>query len=134
MQQRTMNPKGTRRTTASTGRRDRRHRIPTGSGSKGGSMNTQLRERPTRQTSLVNRYAGRASAEPLGDRRATPLGRRTRRWPAVIGALLVVCAAAVIASVAIGGTSTPEPAPTYRPAFDSPGGNSIGVPPRSGRP
>ncbi len=96
-------------------------------------MNTQLTERPTSRTQA----AARTNVADIRPRpvwtdheeaaQPSPPFRRRGRWIALFAALVVAGAATGVVLTVTGDGSTPDPAPTQRPAFDSPGGNSLTI-------
>ena len=97
-------------------------------------MNTQLKERPTTQTKAPSVRPRPVWTEPAEARRPTPPARRVNRWIALFVVVLMAGAAAAVVSAVTGDGSTPDPVPTQRPAFDSPGGNSLNIPSRAAAP
>ena len=95
-------------------------------------MNTQLKERPATHTPTT---APEVRPQPVWTEPAeagpsAPPVRRPGRWIALVGAGLVAGSAVALVATATGDDSSPDPVPTERPAFDSPGGNSMNIRPR----
>ena len=99
-------------------------------------MNTQLTERSATRTQGADQttapdirprpvWTDHEQASP-----PSPPARRTGRWFALVAALAVAGATTGIVLAVTGDASTPDPAPMQRPAFDSPGGNSMNIPSR----
>lgn len=95
-------------------------------------MNTQLKNRPTPDT-VSDRHVSRP--QPIWTGPETPVGDPTpdhkRVW-AIIAAVAVLATAMAAGVALLGDGSTDAPTPavsTERPAFDSPGGNTLTIPP-----
>lgn len=99
-------------------------------------MNTQLTERPATQTPATDSTKTAATrprpvwtdhedvAQPSASSR-----RRSRRL-ALAAALVVAGSTSAIVLAATNDGSKPDPAPTQRPVFGTPGGNSLNMPSR----
>jgi hypothetical protein len=95
-------------------------------------MNTQLQDRPTVDTVDAVALDTRPEpvwSEPTRDAERSTSPRRRIRWTALGAGVLAATAATALIWAAVGDTSFPDPEPTPRPAFDSPGGNSLNIAP-----
>jgi hypothetical protein len=96
-------------------------------------MNTQLKSHPTADTTPTSHFSRPQPAwtDEMVVEAPMAAPRRTRWWIAAVAAGLAT--AASVTAIVVSDGSSPEPVPavtsTERPAFDSPGGNSLNIPP-----